>query len=257
MSRLLLWTWVLLVMWVVSGCGKAGDKHAATIVITEGNSLLYKRAGQNQPVTYYGPGDSVLVEWRNDTCYVNGRAHMPPSPAQEILAIEHLRSFYGKVPSVVEFVNSHAGDSTEVWNQAYREWERQIGQVTRAAFQRYSKDVLAGGSPDAAAERVVFALRLGPLVETAYVDKSRSAPNSQKRYVVVYWKGQAYSETFWLDPTAPTYAPPKRTATLGDFKTLVRALRVLEEKGPRALELRGGNTFVTTGRDAEKRSGGS
>ena len=258
MNRSLLPTLVLLVFCAVHGCGRADDEHTATIVIAEGNSLLYKRAGQDQPVIYYGPGDSVLVEWKNDTCYVNAQPHMPhPAAPPKTLTVEHLRSFYGKVPVVIEYVRNHAGDSTEVWNQAYRKWEEQMRQVTHAAFQRYADDLLAGKTPDAAADEVAFVLRLSSLVASASVDKSRSSPNSQQRFVVVYWKGNDYSETLWMGPGGPRDLPRHRPFTLEDFKALVGILRGLEGREPMTVELRGGNMVVATGRDAEKRRGGS
>lgn len=255
--RSLVWVSVLLALWLLPGCGRVDDERSATIVIAEGNSLDYKRVGQDEPVIHYGPGDTVIVEFKNDTCYVNGQPHMPhPVAPRRKFTVGLLRSLYGNVPLVASYVASHSGDSTEVWNQAVRELDVQMKQVVSAAFQQYKDDLLAGKSPDAAAERVVLGLRLSQLVDSAYVDETRSSPDSKNRYVMVAWAGKEYEEDLWLEPAGPRGVRRQRHVDAEDFKAFVQLLRGLEEGVPMTVELRGGNMVVRRGPKAELRREG-
>jgi len=147
---------VLLVFWAVPGyCSPepkdTTTKHTAMIVIAEDNSLLWQPEGR-EPVVY-GAGDSVLVEWDNGTCCVNGQIFQSPLPAPPtIYSVKQLKLFYGGVPSVQEYVRSHGGDETEAWNKAYRQWEKRMGLLTRAAARQYMSKLKSGKAADAACE---------------------------------------------------------------------------------------------------------
>ena len=169
------WILLLLMFWAVPGYSspKPKDtttKQTATIVIAEGNSLLWQPEGRESVV--YGAGDSVLVEWDNGTCYVNGQIFQSPrSVPPTIYSVKQLKLLYGGVPSVQEYVRSHAGDETEAWNKAYRKWEKRMGLLTREAARQYMSKLKSGKAADAAAEAAVSTLRASSLVASARVDE--------------------------------------------------------------------------------------
>jgi hypothetical protein len=232
------------------------------IVIAEGNSLVYKRAGQNEPTRFYGTGDTVLVELEGDTCYVNGQAYLPhPAVPPKVYSVEELKGKYGKVPFVLEYVRSHPGDETEVWNRAYREWEDQPRLLVREVVRRYASDVRSHSmTPEAAADTALATLRASPLVVSAYETEESRKANLVSRDIRVRWAGQSDSGGLMLDPQPILDWPRPKPMKLEEFKSFVHLLRSLEGKGPVTIELKGGNFFIMNGpgtreRIDEQRSG--
>lgn len=243
---------VLLVFWAVPGCSSSESRHTATIVIAEGNSLLYKRVGKNEPIIRYGAGDRVVVELENDTCYVNGKPHWPqPQLPPEMDSLDVLKRSYGRVPAVLEYVKSHRGDETEVWNEAYRSWEKQRQSLHSKVARRYMSDLRNGQTPDAAEDSALVALRASPLVASARVDERLLGP-SRIRRIQVRWAGIDDEVGLLFEPNLlPTPPPPRMT--LDGFKDFVHLLRSLERKGPVMIELRGGNLNYISGEEAVRR----
>jgi hypothetical protein len=249
MRHSLVWSLVLLVFWAVPGCSSTEPKHTATIVITEGNAFLFKTV-EGDSITYLA-GDSVRVEWENDTCYVNGHLHQPrPPQPPKVFPVETIRQFYGTVPSVLEYVRTHSGNETDLWNRAYRQWEAQMGVLVGKVLEQYASDLKRGKTPDAAADSAEITLRKSPLVGLAHVDENTRWSGSRIREVRVQWAGESDTTVIELRSkvTKPRLNQPPMT--LEEFKGLVLTLRLLESKGPVTVELTGGKLNVISGPDA-------
>lgn len=81
MTRPSVWLLALLLFFAVPGPSPVEGKETATIVIAQGNSLLWQPEGRESLV--YGPGDTIVAEWDNGDCYLNGRidqSRVPPPP---------------------------------------------------------------------------------------------------------------------------------------------------------------------------------
>ncbi|MCX5801568.1 MAG: hypothetical protein NTX17_09310 [Candidatus Eisenbacteria bacterium] len=255
MKHSFLWALVLLVLWSVPGCSSTESKHSATIVIAEGNSLVYKKAGPNEPTTFYGTGSRIVVELIGDTCYVNGQAYLPqPAVPPTVYPLETLKSKYGKVPFVLEYVRGHSGDETEVWNEACREWEEQPLLLAREVVRRYASDVRSHSmTPEAAADTAVATLRASPFVVSAHEDERSRQGNLVCRMISVQWAGESDWELLLLDPHPILDWPRPKPMKLEEFKSFVHLLRSLEGKGPVTIELKGGNLNYISGPGTRER----
>lgn len=245
------WAVVLLVFWAVPGCGSTETKHTATIVIAEGNAFLFTTVEEDS-ITYLA-GDSVRVEWENDTCYVNGHLHQPrPVPPQKIYPVEMIKQECGKVPLVLEYVRAHRGSEVDVWNRAYRQWEEQMGVVTSRVVEQYASDLKKGETPDAAVDSAVLILRASPLVDFVGVDEDTRWSGSPQREARVRWAGLTRTSVIPLRPQVTTRRQNQPPMTVKEFEDLVLVLRLLESKGPVTVVLTGGTMNVITGSDAPK-----
>jgi hypothetical protein len=251
MRHLTLWTLILLVLWAVPSCSRTEDEHTATIVIGEGGSFLFQ-SGQFQPVAYES-GDTVLVELEGDTCYISGQPYWPPPYVPpEVWPVEMLREFYGNVPSVLEYVHTHTGDETELWNQASRQWQEKKQLLMREILRRYQSDLQNGKAADEAVESALVTVGASSLVASARLDSTLDSPGSPQRTIFVQWAGQTDEVLFWLDPHAPLYPTRPRPMTLERFKDFVSMLRLLEHSSPAAIELLGGSLKVSSGAKAQR-----
>jgi len=247
MKYLTLGTLTLVLFCTLPFCGSAERRHTATIAIAEGNFLLC-RYGESETVIH-GFGDSVLVEWENGNLCVNGQVHwswdaVPP----KLYPLELLKDLYGNVPCVVEYVEGHSGDETEVWNEAVRHWERQIRSLALDVARQYTSDIESGKTADEAAEAVLAMLRASPLADSPRVDEARRKERSTTRIVLFRWTGRSLGTSFMLTPCRELGPPPpRRPMKLDEFKSFLKKLRRLEDKGPVTVELKGRQARVYTG----------
>jgi hypothetical protein len=226
-------------------------------VIAEGNSLLFQSTEEAEPVRY-GTGDLLIVEWDNDTCYVNGRIYSPlPPEAPKPHSVEALEGLYGRVPSVAEYVRSHSGDKVQLWNEAYRQWQDQCRLLVREAARQYTSAVESGKLPDAVADSVLVMLRTSPIVASARVDARSRGAAAPTRIIQVRFAGLDDEGIIMLSPHPILDVPAPRPMTVDEFKSLVQILRKLERKRPTTIELKAGSINLFSGPEALKRSGKS
>lgn len=253
MKRSFVWTLVLSAVWVVSGCGSTEGRERATIVIGEGNSLLHEKPGETKGLVY-GPGDTVLVEWEDGTCYLNGAIYKPQPPQPPpVHPAEMLKGMYGAVPTVLEYVSTHEGDETEVWNEAVRRWEKQTRALMREQARQYMAVLESGKSADEAAEAALAVLLTSPLVSSAWVEDNADLAPTQCRNIRHRWAGEDRESLSMLSPHMTLDISPPKPMTRDDFKVFVRILRRLEGKGPVTLEIKGSNMFYMSGPGTEER----
>jgi len=198
----------------------------------------------------------VYAEWEDGTGYVNGQIYWPPPPVPPTTyPLERLKSRYGEVPAVAEYVRAHSGDETEVWNEAVREWEKQTRTLTREAGRQYMADLESGKTADEAAEVALNALCVSPLVDTAEIfDESGPTPQDYPvRMIKVQWAGLSDKVLVELNPEPPRNWPSPKPMAHDDFEAFVRILRRLEGEGPVTLEIKGGNMFYMSGPGTEER----
>ena len=234
----------------------AGSKETATIVIAEGNSLVQQPEGR-EPVVY-SAGDTIVVEWDSGDCYLNGRIYQSrrPSPPKNF-PVTQLKQMYGKVPSVLDYVRTHHGDETVVWNEADRQWEKKKGVLTREVARRYMSALENGKTVDEAAAGALSTLRANSLVDSAWLSERPRPPRSQTSIIFVKWAGMWVNEILTLRPSMRLDWTQQAGMTLDTFRGFVSMLKTLERKGPVRIELRGGGVVHMWGKEAAKRSGKS
>jgi len=196
----------------------------------------------------------VYAEWEDGTGYVNGQIYWPPPPVPPTTyPLERLKSRYGEVPAVIEYVRTHEGDETEVWNEAYREWEKQTRALTRELARRYMADLESGKTADEAIGVALDSLLASPLVATARVEVSPEMEPTPCRNIAMRWAGLSQTDWLMYTPHMTLDVSAPKPMTHDDFEAFVRILRRLEGEGPVTLEIKGGNMFYMSGPGTEER----
>jgi hypothetical protein len=70
----------------------------------------------------YGPDETIVVRFEGGVGYINDFQCLPPYVATPLRDPIHLESLFGAIPSVRDYVSTHDGDATAVWNAAVEAW---------------------------------------------------------------------------------------------------------------------------------------
>jgi hypothetical protein len=219
-----------------------GSQTRATITVAEGNLLVYQT--WDRTIVYKG-GDTVQLEWGDGTCYVNGLIHKPhPAGPIKTYDLSLLMSMYAEVPMVKEYVKSHAGDATDVWNAACRRLDEEMQRLTTSVAREYAS-VLQGTDQAAATETALNSLRASRLIASARRD-DRVGVDEEMQTIVIRWAGVPGEELLMLSRTVEERhpQPPMR---LDGFQSFISMMRSLETSRPVRIELKCGNINYFSG----------
>jgi hypothetical protein len=109
------------------------DNGLQRFTLDPGKQMQISRASR----AHYRPPTS-------DVFYING-IQARPKPK----SLEQLRSHYGELGSVREFVETHPGDPVSVWNAAARQWLVEIQDLTEEVRNRYKQLTATRGAEQA------------------------------------------------------------------------------------------------------------
>ncbi len=199
------------------------------ITIAPGNRVVLEGEGTRHELA---GGDLLHVFIRDGVCQINGVRYRPqPEPPPRLHPVADLRSLYRAVPEVIDYLESHSGDSLQLWNDAADSWGRQVDLLYWQLRYSYARELEGGTPPRVAAERVAIEAARSPLVETAAAVGDH--------YVTCWLWGRPQGEQLDLHDPGPR-RDARDPMTEADAEALLRVLRRIAERPTYPLLLRNG-----------------
>lgn len=246
----------LLLAVAIVGCGASSPTQpgvlSAEITLGVNKTLAYQSTrGESLTLT---EGQTLVYEWRDGTELVNGHIHRPhPPELPQTYELAFLQKHYGQVPMALAYVDSHAGDPTQAWNEAVRAWEKACWDQIVAVQLEYTRDFPRVGSR-AAAQKTLESVLQSALVQSARLETVSHMPEHWNLLVVL--KGSDEREVSLSPDLEPSYTG-QAPVSYGEAQSMKRVLTRLLTEGDAhvRVELYGGGMNILIGKRALAKTG--
>jgi len=164
-----------------------GDEQSRSFTLAK-NKHFHVRV--NEAVTEFREGDVVNVLWEPGKVYINDMQVQPYPGKRTILSAVDVRTHYGQVPVVRDYLSKHRGEASEdeVATRAVELWYAKCQEVVRGAEEQY-RYMLAKAQPRKAADVAREFIQASGLADSTAVRLDPPA-ESEAQELDVLWKGQ-------------------------------------------------------------------